>query len=80
VTISLVMSVRPSVRPHRTTRLALDKFLKYLIYVNFSKTVEKFRAGPKSDRFGGYFKESQTYIYINISMSSSQKKSSRANL
>jgi len=38
VTISFVMSVRLSIRPHGTTRLPLTGFSWNLIYEDFSKT------------------------------------------
>ena len=36
-TICFVMSIRPSVRPHETSLLPLDGFLRNLIFKDFSK-------------------------------------------
>ena len=43
LTISFVMSVRPSVCPHGTTRLSLDGFSWNVIFQYFSKLSRKFK-------------------------------------
>jgi len=45
-TMSIVMSVCPSIRPHGTTRLTLDRFSCNLIV--FRKSVENFQGSLKS--------------------------------
>jgi hypothetical protein len=52
--ISLVMTVRPSVRTHRITRKQLDGFLKKLIIEIFLKNVEKLHVFLNSDTDNGY--------------------------
>ena len=55
-TISLVMSVCPTVRPHRTTLLPLGNFDKtsYSSFF-FRKRVEKIQVSLKSGKNNGYF-------------------------
>ena len=54
-TITFVMSVRPSVCPHRTIRLPLDGNRLNLIFETFLKSVEKFQFIFKFDKNNGYF-------------------------
>ena len=70
VTISFVMLVRLSVRPHRTTRLALDEFSWHLILGDFSKSVDKIQDSLKSDENNGYLTCRTIYIFDYISLSS----------
>jgi hypothetical protein len=58
-TISFVMSVRPSVPPHRTTRLPMDGFSWNLIFECFLKIAEKIQ----SDKNNGYFTWVPIYIF-----------------
>jgi hypothetical protein len=53
--ISFVMSIRPSVCPHGSTRLPLDGFAWDLILEFFRKSVEKIQVLLKSDKNNGYF-------------------------
>jgi hypothetical protein len=55
-TISFVMYVCLSGRPHGTTGLPLDGFSKILFYI-FRKPVEKIQILLESDKNNGYFKE-----------------------
>jgi hypothetical protein len=57
-TVSFVMSVRPSVCPHGTTRLPLDGFLFKMSISRLS--VEKIQISLKPDTNKGYFTSSIT--------------------
>jgi hypothetical protein len=59
------MAVRPSVRPHRTTRLVFDEFCKRMIFENFSKTLEKTHDWLKSDKITGTLDKNK-HIFISI--------------
>ena len=54
-TISFVMSVRPSVCPHRVIRLPLDGFSLNLIFEFFRKCVEAIQVLLKFDKNNGLF-------------------------
>ena len=64
-TISFGMSVRPSMWPHGTIPLPLDRFSWNLYSMIFWKSV-KFQNWWKSDINSGYFTWTHTYIYENI--------------
>jgi hypothetical protein len=68
-TTSFVMSIRPSVRQHGTTRLPLDGFSWNLISEDFSKSVEKIQVSLKSDTNKGHFTWRPIYIFLIISRS-----------
>ena len=64
-TISFVMPVRLSVRPHRTTRLPLDGFSWNLIFEDITKIyLEKIKVSLKSDNNNGYCTCRPIYIFI----------------
>jgi len=71
VTVSFVMSVRPSVRPNGTTQLPLDGFYKRLYLTIFRKYVEKILVSLKSDKNCGHFTRRPIYVFDHISLSSS---------
>ena len=54
-TISFVISVRPSVCLHGTTRLLLDGFSRNLIFEYFSKNCRENQVSLKSNKNEGYF-------------------------
>ena len=54
-TVGFVISVRPSVCPHGTTRLLLDGLSRNLIFEYFSKNCRENQVSLKSDQNGGYF-------------------------
>jgi hypothetical protein len=60
-TISLVVSVRPSVRSHGTYRLLLDGFSWN--FSSFRHSVEKIQVGTKPDKNNRYFKVT-TYVHL----------------
>jgi hypothetical protein len=64
----LLRLVRPSVRPHGTTRLPLDGFSCNLIFECFRKSVEKIRVSLQPDKNTGTFPEDQ-YTFLIISCS-----------
>ena len=67
-------SVCPTVLPHGITRLSLDGFLWNLIV--FRKIDQKIQLLLKSDMNNGYFTWRHTYIFDNISLSSSWNEES----
>jgi hypothetical protein len=69
VIISIVMSVRPSVCPHGTTRVPVDGFSRY--FTLFRKSVAKIKLASKYDKNNGYFTWRPMWIYDNISLHSS---------
>ena len=72
-TISFVMSVRPSVRTHETTRFLLEGCGWNLIFeLLFRKSVEKIQVSLKSEKNNGYFTYRSFHIYDNILLNSSQ--------
>ena len=63
-TVSIVMLVRPSVRPHGTPRLPLEELLWNLIFENFyGKYFEKNQVSIKYDKNKGYFSCRPIYIF-----------------
>jgi hypothetical protein len=56
VTVSFVMSVCPSFRPHGTTRILLDGFSWNFIFQCFSKICRENSRLSKSDKNNGYLK------------------------
>jgi hypothetical protein len=68
---SSCLSIRPSVRPHGTTRLPLDGFNEIWYLGFFRKSVEKIRVLLKSDENNRCFAWRRFYIYDNISLNSS---------
>jgi len=68
-TISFVMSPRPSVHPHGTTRLPLDGFSWNFVFDYFSK-VCLIQVSLKSKKRHRYFTWSHIYIYDSISLNS----------
>jgi hypothetical protein len=72
VTSSFVMSIRPSVRPHGTTRLPLDGFSSDLIFEHFlKKDVKKIQVSLNSEKKNEYFTWRALDIFDHISLSSS---------
>jgi hypothetical protein len=68
-TISFVMSVRPSVRPHETTLLPLDGFWWNLVFEYFSKNLpRKFKFYSNMTRITDALHEDQ-YTFFIISRS-----------
>jgi len=67
-TISFIMSVRLSFRPHGTTRLQLDGFSWNLI---FEDSVKKIQVSLKSDKNKVHFTRRPEYILYHISLISS---------
>jgi hypothetical protein len=77
-TISFVMppsvrlSVRPSVRPHGTSRLPPNGFSWNLIFREyFEKSVEKIQVSLRSDKNNGYFTRRSGSVYDSMSLNSS---------
>ena len=68
--ISFVMFVSQSVRPHVTTRLPMKGFLWSI----FRKSVQKIQVSLKSDMNSGHSTWRRMYICDNISLTSSQNK------
>ena len=64
--ISFVISVHPSVCPHRTTGLPRNGFLSI-----FRKTIAKMQIPLKSHKNNGYFTWKPIYVFDHISLSSS---------
>ena len=64
-TVSFVMCVRLSDRPHGRTLMTFD------IRVFFSKIFRKNQVSLKSDKNNGYFTSRPIYIFCHISVSSS---------
>jgi hypothetical protein len=69
--ISFVMSVRLSVCPHGTIRLAIGGFSWNLILRILRKSIEKIQVSLNSDSNNGYFTWRPMYIYDTISANSS---------
>jgi hypothetical protein len=70
-TITFVLSVRPSVRPHGRTRLPLDGFSWNLIFQDFSKNLSrKFQVSLKYGKNNRYFTWRPKYMY-DMSLNSS---------
>jgi len=63
-TISFVMSVRLSVRPHGTPPFPLNGFPLNLILSKFRKSIKKIQVSSKYDKKNGYFACRPTYIMI----------------
>jgi hypothetical protein len=70
-TISFVMSVGLSVRPHGTTRLPLDDLYEILYWRIIRKYIEKIKVSLTSDNNNVLFTRRYKYIYDNISLISS---------
>jgi hypothetical protein len=64
LTISAVMSVRPSVCPHGTTRLPLEGFSWRRHLIIFRKHVNKILVPLKSNSNNGYFKWRLIHIFL----------------
>ena len=74
-TISFVISVRPSVRPHVRTRPPLERFSWNLIFECFSKNCLEYSSFClKSDKNNWHITWRPIYILNNISLSSSQSE------
>ena len=71
VTVSFVMSVCPSVRPHKKSGFHERICMKFEIWFFFLKSVGKIYVSLKSDRNNGHFTWIPVYICDNISLSSS---------
>jgi hypothetical protein len=65
-TISFVMSVRLSVRPHGTTQPPLAGFSWNLIFENFRKSVEKIKVSLKWTRINGTWRPIHKFYHISI--------------
>ena len=66
-TINFIMSVCPQ----GTTRLPLDGFSWNLIFVDFSKFVQKFQGSTQPEKNNLHFTWRPAYIYDNITLNSS---------
>ena len=62
--LSVCLSVCPSVRPHATTRLKLDRFSWNFAFGYFYKIYLKMQASLKSDKNKEYFTWIPIYIFI----------------
>jgi hypothetical protein len=73
VTISFVMSVRPSCRLSAWNNSAPTWWIltKFHIWAFFRKSVEKIQVSLKSDKNNWYFTWKRFHIYDNISLNSS---------
>ena len=70
-TVSFVMSARPSVCPHGTTRLSLDEFSLNVIFGYFSKkTFDKIQVSLRSENNKGYFTRRPLDIFGHFSFNS----------
>ena len=69
------LSVCPSNRPRRKTRLPLEEFSRHLTFKYiWKKSVEKIQVSWKSDSNNRYFTWRPTYIYDHNSLNSSRIK------
>ena len=64
--ISFFMSGRPSVAPHGTTWLPLDRFLWHLVFECFSKNCRENSSFIKIGHEYGYFACTPIYIFDHI--------------
>jgi len=69
--MSVGLSVRPTVRPHGTTRFHWSEFRKIWYQSIFRKSAEKIPISLKPDKNNGHFAWRPQYTYDNISLSSS---------
>jgi len=70
-TIRFVMSARPSVCPHGTTRRSLTVFHEISYLSIFRKYVQKVQVSIKSDMHNGYFTWGPIHIFDQISLRAS---------
>jgi len=66
--MKIVMSIHPSLYPHGTTRLPLDKFSWNLLFGIFITSVENILVPLKSDKNKRYFRWRPIYIFDHISL------------
>ena len=70
--MSVCPSVRPSVRPHGTTRLPLTELREIWYLSIFRKSVKEIQVLVKSDKNNGHFTWKPIYVFDHFSLSFSQ--------